>query len=151
MLTIAEFDRLLADPSKRIRGDLRWDDDHDHAPAVEFRAEVESDEGWPLFVAGRFNPAAGTLSFALVYRGAGPIYALNLGADHHNPTCERVGEKHKHRWTEGLREKVAYVPEDITAPWTDPLPVWQQFCGEVGIRLDGALAPPPPQQGALFW
>lgn len=104
---------------------------------------VESDAGYPVFVAARYNPLAGTLSFSLIHRGAGRIYGLDLGADHHNPTCQRVGEKHKHRWNEAFRDKEAYVPDDITEPWDRPSAVWTQFCKEAGITHEGTLAPPP--------
>ena len=92
-----EFETILADHSKVVDHDIVWRDDEDHSPAREFRAVVDSDAGWPLFIVGRFNPFAGTLSFALIHRGAGRIYALDLGVDHHNPDCHRIGEKHKHR------------------------------------------------------
>lgn len=146
MITQQEFDALLADTTKTIKGDLAWCDDEDHSPALEFRAEVRSEVGYPLFVVGRFNPMAGTLSFAIIHRGAGRIYALDLGADHHNPTCQRVGEKHKHRWKEAFRDKEAYVPDDITEPWDRPVAVWAQFCEEANIRHDGTLAAPAIQE-----
>ncbi|MGH8191833.1 MAG: DUF6978 family protein, partial [Rhodanobacteraceae bacterium] len=41
------------------------------------------------------------------------IYGLDLGKDHHNPQCNQVGEKHKHRWTDQYRDKEAYEPRDI--------------------------------------
>ena len=50
--------------------------------------------GWPLFVKGRYNSAAATLSYALILKSEGRIYALDLGKDHHNPQCHQVGEKH---------------------------------------------------------
>jgi hypothetical protein len=53
-LTNAEFEAILANPSKRIAGDLVWAEDEDHSPSVEFRAEVQSDAGWPLFVEDLF-------------------------------------------------------------------------------------------------
>ena len=49
-LTDAEFTAILADESKRVRGDVAWKQDEDHSPAVEFRIDVESTNGWPLFV-----------------------------------------------------------------------------------------------------
>jgi hypothetical protein len=61
-----------------------------------------------------------------------------------------VGERHKHRWTERFRDKEAYVPEDITAPASQPLDVWRQFCAEAGIEHQGRLFPPPPHTGDLF-
>lgn len=145
-LTEAEFESLLADTSKRIDGNIAWAEDEDHSPAVEFRAEVFSDVGWPLFVRGSFNPLAGALTYALILKTDGRIYGLDLGKDHHNPSCTQVGEKHKHRWTGQFRDKEAYVPDDISAPVGDPVAVWQQFCVEAGITHAGALAQPPAVQ-----
>ena len=141
-----DFDRILADDTKEIAQDLAWAEDEDHSPAREFRAAVASEAGYPLFVVGRYNSRAGTLSYALIHRGAGRIYALDLGADHHNPDCNRLGEKHKHRWAEGFREKQAYVPEDITEPWDRPIEVWNQFCTEARIRHAGRMYPPVVQE-----
>ncbi len=126
-MTNAEFEALLTDETKRIVGDLFWVEDEDHSPSVEFRVEIESDPGWPIFVRGSYNALAGTLSYTLVHRNHGRIYALDLGKDHHNPTCNHVGEKHKHRWTEEFRDKDAYVPDDITAPPERPQDVWREF------------------------
>ena len=145
-ITQQEFESILADTTKEIREDLVWRDDEDHSPALEFRAAVVSEVGYPLFVVGRYNSMTGTLSYALIHRAAGRIYALDLGADHHNPDCNRVGEKHKHRWTEGLRDKQAYVPEDITESWDRPAQVWGQFCAEAGIRHTGRLDRPVVQE-----
>jgi hypothetical protein len=142
-----EFEAILADPTKRIEGDLRWREDEDHSPAVEFRADLQSDAGYPIVVAGRFNSLARKLSFTLIHRGTGRVYALDMGADHHNPTCHCVGEKHKHRWTEAFGDKEAYVPEDITATVDDPVAVWKQFCAEAQINHDGALAIPRAPEG----
>lgn len=121
--TQLEFDALLADATKRIEGDIDWAEDEDHSPSVEFRAEVRSDAGYPLFVRGSFNKLAKALSFTLIHRAVGRIYALDLGKDHHNPSCQNVGEKHKHTYTEQYRDKDAYVPQDITALVDDPVAV----------------------------
>jgi hypothetical protein len=149
-LTITEFESVLGDQSKRIAGDIVWAVDEDHSPSLEFRAEVVSEAGWPLFVRGSVNHVAGTLTFALILKTAGRVYALDLGKDHHNPTCEQVGEKHKHRWTEQFRDKQAYVPTDIAAPVTDPVGVWNEFCAEANITHLGAMARPQPPQRELF-
>jgi hypothetical protein len=146
MIAQQEFDAILADPSKRIEGDIDWREDADHSPAREFRVELRSDAGWPLVVVGRIKPFAGTLSYVLVHRGAGRIYGLDLGADHHNPSCQRVGERHKHRWSEAFRDKEAYVPADITADWDRPVEVWQQFCREANIVHEGRMHPPVVQE-----
>jgi uncharacterized protein DUF6978 len=145
-LTQAEFEALLTDASKRIDGDIAWSEDEDHSPAVEFRAEVQSDVGYPIFVRGSYNTIVQGLTFALIHRGTGRIYALDLGKDHHNPSCTQTGEKHKHSWTETSRDKEAYVPDDITATADDPLTVWSQFCSEARITHNGRLLPPPPVQ-----
>ncbi len=68
----------------------------------------------------------------------------------HNPTCTNTGEKHKHRWRKPVRDKEAYVPDDITAPPTDPVSVWRQFCAEAKINHDGVMHPPPPVQMELL-
>lgn len=101
-LTQNEFEAILADDTKRVVGDISWVEDEDHSPSVEFRAEVLSDAGYPLFVRGSYNALAQSLTFCLIHRGAGRIYGLDLGKDHHNPSCENVGRRHKHRWKEAL-------------------------------------------------
>ncbi len=148
-MTHAEFEALLADTTKRIEGDIAWSDDEDQSPAVEFRAEVASEIGYPLFVRGSFNPEAQTLTYALIHRGVGRVYGLDLGKDHHNPSCDHTGETHKHRWTDAARDKEAYVPPDITAPPSDPVEAWQQFCSEARIAHNGVLQPPPRRQWEL--
>jgi hypothetical protein len=142
----SEFDLLISDTTKRIAGDISWSEDEDQSPTLEFRAEVESDAGYPLFVRGSYNAAALTLTYALIHRGSGRIYALDMRKDHHNPDCPYVGEKHKHQWKEPVRDKEAYVPPDITAPVNDPIAVWKQFCEEAKIRHAGKMLPPPQQQ-----
>ena len=149
-MTQAEFDAILSDTTKRIADDIAWAEDEDHSPAVEFRAEVTSEPGYPLFVRGSYNAEAQTLTFALINRAVGRIYGLDLGKDHHNPDCAYVGERHKHRWNEPQRDKEAYVPDDITAAASEPVRVWQQFCQEAKIQHDGALQSPPPRQKELF-
>lgn len=142
----AEFEAMMADADKIIVGDVDWREDEDHSPACEFRVEITSSAGYPLFINGRYNPLAETLSYTMIHRTAGRVYGLDLGADHHNPTCERVGEKHKHRWTPQFRDKNAYVPGDISALVTDPVTVWQQFCAEANIDHRGVLHPPVAQE-----
>lgn len=109
-LTNAEFETILNDGSKRVDGDIAWQEDEDHSPAVEFRAEVKSDTGWPLFVRGSYNPLIPALSYVLILKTVGRVYGLDMGKDHHNPQCDQVGEKHKHTWTECSRDKEASRP-----------------------------------------
>jgi len=145
-----DFEALIEDSTKFIANDIFWSDDEDHSPCQEFRVEVCSSCGYPLFVKGSFNILAGTLSYTLVHRGSGRIYALDMGKDHHNPCCNFVGEVHKHRWNEPVRDKEAYVPEDITFPATDPVAVWRQFCCEAKIIHQGVMHTPPPLQLELL-
>jgi hypothetical protein len=149
-LTQAEFEAILADESKIVRGNIAWQEDEDHSPSVEFRVEVTSEAGYPLFVRGSYNPLIPAVTFAVIHKGAGRIYALDLGKDHHNPDCVNVGETHKQRWKESVRDKEAYLPGDITAPANDPVQVWKQFCLEAKIRHDGSLQAPAPHQEELF-
>jgi hypothetical protein len=149
-LTNTDFTSILADTSKQIKGTIRWSEDEDHSPSLEFRAEVQSSAGWPLFICGSYNRLAGALTYALILKTEGRIYALDLGKDHHNPECMQVGDKHKHRWSEQFRDKEAYVPEDITAPVTDPVAVWAEFCRQTNIEHQGNMNQPPPIQEDLF-
>ena len=150
LLTAVEFETIMDDASKCGHGDIAWTDDEDHSPASEFRAEVGSTAGWPLFVYGRYNPLAETLTYTLILRTVGRIYGLDLGKEHHNSECNQVGEKHKHRWTELYRDKQAYEPDDITAPASNPVVVWKEFCTEACIRHEGVLRDPPAWQEEMF-
>ncbi len=148
-LSDADCKSILADTTKCIRDDIIRREDEDHSPAREFRVGVESESGWPLFIKGRYNPEAGTLSYALIPKTTGRIYALDLGKDHHNPQCDQTGDKHKHRWSERYRDKEAYVPENISAPASEPVSVWREFCMEAGIRHEGTMTPPSIQRKLL--
>ena len=149
-LTNSEFDAILSDTSKTIQGEIVWKEDEDHSPSVEFRIEVQSESGWPLFIRGSYNPLIAALSYVIIHKAVGRIYALDLGKDHHNPQCNQVGDKHKHKWTEKFNDKEAYVPKDITTPASNPVAVWQQFCEEANLRHQGSMTAPPPMQGDLF-
>ena len=141
-----EFTLILEDTSKRIDGNIVWKEDEDHSPARQFQAEVKSEKGWPLFIKGHYNPLINSLSYALIMRPVSRIYGLDLGKDHRNPQGEQVGEKHKHKWSEKYRDKVAYVPSDITASVSNPAAVWKQFCTEARIQHDGVLLSPLIQE-----
>ena len=148
-LTNAECAAILGDGQKCIRNDITWTEDEDHSPAWEFRAEDESPQGWPIFVKGRYNRSAGTLTYALILQTEGRIYGLDMGKDHHNPQCNQVGDKREHRWSEQYRDKEASVPDGVTAPVSEPVAVWRQFCTEARIRHDGIIKSPPLDQGDL--
>ena len=144
MLTRQEFEAILADTAKRIEGDISWAADEDHSPAREFRAEILSAQSPNLFVVGWYNQLTEKLNYTIVHRDFGRIYALNIGAAHRNPNSELVGDKHKHYWSERARDRMAYVPDDITEPWDRPVEAWRQFCREANIDHRGVMLPPPP-------
>ena len=96
---------------------------------------------------GSYNHEAQTLSYTLIYRGVGRVYALDLGKRHRNPDGTMVGEVHKHKWSDPDREKNAYEPKDITAPLSDPQGVWKQFLAESRIDHKGILHSPVPPPG----
>ena len=146
IITPQDFEALLVDRSKKIAGDITWTKDQGNSPALVFQSPVESDAGHPLVAVGWMNPQTAKLSFSLIYRGTGRVYGLDLGADHRNPDGERVGEKHKHRWKDRYRDKWAYVPSDITEPWSKPVEVWRQFCGEAMIVHNGEMRQPQSQE-----
>ena len=109
-------------------------------------ASGATESRYPLFACGRYHRKARKLSFALIYGGVGRIYAIDLGVGHRNPTGELLGDKHKHRWSVSSRDRVAYVPDDITAPWDQPARAWEQFCAEAKLVRTGTLtAPTDPQ------
>lgn len=145
MLTQEEFEELIADPSKSIEGDIIWA--QARSPWSGFRAEIISPAGYPLFLKGSYNPIIATLSYHIIHRTIGRIYGLDLGKDHRNPDGQRIGEKHKHRWYEPLRDKQAYIPPDITALATEPEKVWEEFCQEAKLIHNGTMAPPHTQLG----
>ena len=144
MLTQQEFADILSDVTKRIVGDISWSGDENHSPAREFRAEIVSDSAHSLFVVGWYNQLTRKLNYTIVHTEVGRIYALNLGLAHRNPDNQRVGDKHKHYWSEQSGDRAAYVPEDITEPWYRPVAVWRQFCAEAGIDHRGRMNPPLP-------
>ncbi len=148
MITQQEFEAILDDGTKRIEGDLRWRNDEDHSPAQEFRVQVFSEPGWPLTVIGWWNPRSGKLSYTMRHDAAGRILGLDLGrrVAHRNPSSERLYGTHKHRWTDRFRDKQAYIPDDITAEWDQPVEVWQQFCSEVRITHLGTMDYPSLQE-----
>lgn len=138
-----EFEAILADDTKRITGNIVWGDDIGHYPAREFRAEIRNDGNYSMFIVGEYIPFSGKLSYSLILRGTGRIYGLDLGAAHRNPDGEMVrGNKHKNYWKDGYRDRFAYIPEDITATWDQPVEAWHQFCAEANLNHQGIMRRP---------
>ena len=144
-----EYDAIISDDSKVIGGNIVWEGGP-NSPTREFRIDIESDEGYPIFIKGWYNPSSGKLSYAIIHRSVGRIYGLDLGADHQNPDGVRVGEKHKNYWVPGYRDKWAYVPTDIIETWDRPVEVWEQFCAEVNLRHSGTIQEPVTQGTMLL-
>ena len=116
MLTDSEFKDFIEDSNKIINGDIEWQEDEDHSPSVEFRAQLHSNDGHTSYVKGSYNPLIPALTYAIIHS----------------------------------RVKRIYRPEDITAPVTDPVEVWRQFCKEASIRHNGVMQNPPLGQGDPF-
>jgi len=55
-LTNTEFETVLSDTTKRIDGDIAWQEDEDHSPCVEFRAEIQSEAGGLSSSEGALTP-----------------------------------------------------------------------------------------------
>ena len=146
-LSSQEYQAIISDGTKSISGDIAWEG-RSNAPTREFRVDVQSDAGHPIFIKGWYNPLSGKLSYALVHRIVGRIHGLDLGAEHVNPDSIPVGGKHKNYWVPGSRDKWAYVPDDITETWDRPVAVWEQFCSEIHLQHQGTLRQPGPVQGA---
>lgn len=148
MLSQTEFETLISDPDKSIEGDIIWTQGRE--PWWGFRKKITSGADYPIFLKGSYNPFVPALSYVMIYESVGRIYGLDLGKEHRNPDGTRIGEKHKHRWHEALRDKQAYVPLDITALVTEPQQVWQQFCEEAKLSHNGNMESPPANQLDLF-
>ena len=144
-LSQKEYDAIINDTSKVIREDISWEG-HINSSRREFRKEIESDEGYPIFLKGWYNSSSGKLSFAVIHRSVGRIYGLDLGADHQNPDGKWAGENHKNYWVRGYRDKWAYAPPDITEPWNRPVEAWRQFCAEANLTHSGVMTPPATQR-----
>ncbi len=142
-----EYDAIIDDRTKVIEADIVWEG-AGNSLTREFRMDIASDEGHPIFVKGWYNPRSGKLSFSIIHRTVGGrIYGLDLGAEHYNPDGKPVGEKHKNYWVSGYRDKWAYVPDDITGTWDRPIQVWEQFCAEVSLSHSGTIRHPDTQGG----
>ena len=143
-----EYETIINDDTKVILQDIAWEG-KPNSYAQEFRVDIDSNDGYPIFLKGWFNPFSHKLSYSIILRGVGRIYGLDLGAEHCNPDGRLVGEKHKNYWYPGSRDKWAFVPRDITATWDRPLEVWEQFCQEANLSHQGNMNQPVTQSRFL--
>ena len=149
-LSQPEFERLLADPTKRIMGDIAWTDDLDHFPAQEMRASIESDQAWPIWAYGWWQPRYEKISYALIHRPGGRVFGLDIGGGRHgNPGGASIHGTHLHRWTAAHHDGIAVLRPDITLPWTQPVELWELFCAEANIAHLGRLAMPMLNEEAI--
>ena len=81
VLSRDDYNAIINDDSKTIAEDIVWER-ASSSPAREFRIDIDSSEGYPIFVKGWFNPYSGKLSYAIIHRSVGRIYGLDLGTDH---------------------------------------------------------------------
>lgn len=143
-MTQDEFDAISADPTRIIEGDIIWSEDEDHSHCLEFRCDIHSQSNYPLFIYGSYNQVVGKIRYSVIHRGAGRIYGLCMGSDHHNLTCLNVGgDRHIHIWDEVSRGKNAVVANTIHAPINDPVTAWQEFCASWDILHQGDMEQPP--------
>ena len=106
--------------------------------------KVHSAPAWALDLVGWWNPVSEKLSYSLLINGNQRILGLCMGnISHPNPDGQRISGTHEHRWDEKHKDGVAYVPNDITAAWYQPVDVLFQFCAEANILMTGD-APSPP-------
>ena len=133
-------------PGKRIDGDIHWRADAGRPNIREFWRVIASNSREPLRIKGRYNPGARKLSLNVISGERGRIYGLDMGRGHTNLDGARVGKIHKNYWSGGNANDWAYHPDDITAPWNDPVAVWAQFCAEARLEHNGVMHPPglPP-------
>lgn len=146
ILSQREFEDIINDQTKKIADDITWKGDTETSEIVKFRALIESEEKYPIFVDGSYNRFLERVSYKIIHKKAGRIYGLDIGKDHRNPDGEMTGELHKHRWTEEYRDKWAYVPDDILSPASRPEKVWKEFCQEAKIIFEGNIESPRPLQ-----
>ena len=148
MTTLQESDvrAIIADTTKIIEGDILWKRPSRKLLIQEFRAIIKSSNHPDMYLDGWFNPSSRKLSYSLIDPVEGRIYGLDFGKDHQNRGGDWVGDPHKNRWKDGERDKWAYAPPDITAPWSDPILAWRQFCAEANLRHIGTMRAPIHQE-----
>lgn len=157
MTSLSEADVLaiIADTSKVIEGDIVWQQKGRRGRQQTFRAEIRSDVGPETYIDGYINPGSQKLSFTLVLKypirsQSRRIYGLDIGREHENKGEGMVGATHKTRWRDEHRDRWAYAPPDITAPWSDPVLAWKQFCTEANLRHTGTMITPNYQEEMLL-
>ncbi len=65
-LSQGEFEAIIQDQSKLIAADIVWRRS-DVLRAMEFRVNINNEEGYPIFLRGWYNPDSGKLSYSIIH------------------------------------------------------------------------------------
>lgn len=147
-LSKAEVDAIIADPSKEIADDIVWSSARPNEAARTFRIPLTHAAPAQIQVYGWFNPMKANLSFSLIATSQ-RIYGLDMAGRHRNKDGQLFRGMHKQRWSDVAERAEAFVPDDITARWSEPRRVWEQFCAEANIAHLGTLEEPDWQLEAF--
>lgn len=63
-LSQQEYRAIVDDASKVINENIVWEG-APYSPRREFRIDIESDEGYPIFIKGWYNSSSGKLSYSM--------------------------------------------------------------------------------------
>jgi len=95
---------------KHIEDDITWT--HKQKDWLEFRTRIECDADCTLWLVGSYNHCLDAYSYSFLANGQ-RLRGLDVGKDHHNPTCEDVGSPHVNYWTDPHEAKMAREADDI--------------------------------------
>ncbi len=129
---------FIGRPDKRLVGDVELQPASEHAGAFAFRGHIVYSGGPEVGLQIWFNPYArdGKISIAYFGMGIGRIYGLCVNISHICVNISHSGmELHKHSGPRSVDQP--YVPNDITAPASNPQGVRREFCAETGLIHDG--------------
>jgi hypothetical protein len=122
---------------KTIEEDIAWSSSDDKAYTVEFNVPIKIDYPCKLILIGSYNFRIERFSFTILYNNEARIRSLDIGTDHKNPDDKKkIGKKHKHKWTNKYKDKLAYVPDDITTG-AKIHKVFYEFLKECNIEYKG--------------
>ena len=139
-----DVDAFLRDLAMRIEGDIHWSPDRRNARTFRFRVDVETSDPNDHYLEGWYSPRTEKLTLTVFRPDRGRIYGLCMGITHPELDGADPRRPHKHYWTEERRDQNRYLPDDISADWSNPLRVWSEFRRESHLVHDGQLFYAPP-------
>lgn len=146
-----ELANSIINMPKRIEERMKWKEKPHGSGIFTFEVQIENTEAHNLVLYCTYNTKLNRFSFTVSYNKINRIRGLDIGKEHINPPPkrERIGKKHKHRWTDKHQDRWAYEPDDITtgAPIKQ---VFQEFLRECNITCQQQLPALPPKQTELF-